>query len=112
MFLLSSIKSKYVLTRASNRLSVATDVVGNEYEEARHNIRRLRVGHFRLEEEVGLQDALECNWCGMNMTKCTEHDILFCLSPTCIFCKYNTFGNLDVRYIKLLVSMTLKCLAC
>jgi hypothetical protein len=69
MFLLSLTKSKEVLTRASNSLSIATNVVANEYEEARHNITRLRVGHFRLEDEAKLQDDLEYNWCGLKKTK-------------------------------------------
>jgi peptide subunit release factor 1 (eRF1) len=79
MLLPSLTKSKEVLTRASNSLSVATNVVANEYEEARHNITRLRVEHFRLGEELKLQDALECNWCGLNNTKGTVQDILLCL---------------------------------
>jgi hypothetical protein len=112
MFLLSLTKSKEVLTRASISLSVATHIVANEYEEARHNITRLRVGHFRLEEEVGLRDALECNWCGLNKTKCTVEGMVLCLRQKGIFYTYITFGRLVVLVIKLLVSITLKCLAC
>jgi hypothetical protein len=93
MFLLSSTKSKEVLTRASNSISVATNGVANEYEEARHNKTRLRVGYFRLEEEVRLQDELEYNWCGPNKTKCNVEDILLCLRQTGIFCNYITFGG-------------------
>jgi len=71
MFLPSLTKSEEVLTKASNSLSVATNVVVNEYEESRHNVTRLRVESFRLGEELGLRDALECNWCGLKNTKGT-----------------------------------------
>jgi len=104
MFLLSLKKSKGVLTRASNSLSVATNVA-NVCEEARHNITRLRVGHFRVDEELGLQDALECNWCGLNKTKDTVQDILLCLRQTGIFGAYMTFGNQAVLLKKLLVNL-------
>ena len=94
MFLLSLTESKEVLTRVSNSLSVATNVVADEYEEARRNITRLRVGHFRLrEEEVGLQDDLVYNWCGLNKTKCIVEDVVLCLRQTGIFCTYIIFGG-------------------
>jgi len=105
MYLLSLKKSKEVLTRASNSLSVATNVVANVYEEARHNITRLRVGYFRVDKELGLQDALECNWCGLNKTNCILQDILLCLRQTGIFGAYMAFGNLAVLLKKLLVGL-------
>lgn len=102
-------KIEDVLTRASNSFSVATNVVAKEYEEARHNITRLRFWRFRLEEELWLQDAFECNWCGLNKTQGTVQDILFCLRQIGIFYTYMTFGYLVVLLRKLLVSLLACC---
>jgi hypothetical protein len=65
MFLPSSTKSKEVLTTASNRPSVVTDVVTSEYEEARHSVTRRRLGQFGSKEAVEIQDGLKCNWSGL-----------------------------------------------